>query len=131
MMPFYDLIRDREVLTAILREVGGDTVAQAHAAEKGKTIKGVINDYLTGEQWPRQARSLGAALDGVPAHRLTPSAAGWRRLPLPTVRHGWRNRKSRLTPTPPPLRRRPSRAAMPTKPKRLRTWKSSGLPRDG
>ena len=52
------LIRDREVLTEVLREIGGDTVAQAHAAEKGKTIKGVINDYLTGsndrakvEQW--------------------------------------------------------------------------------
>lgn len=55
---FYGLIRDREVLTEVLREVGGDTVAQAHAAEKGKTIKSVINDYLTGsndrikvEQW--------------------------------------------------------------------------------
>ena len=42
----------------MLREVGGDTVAQAHAAEKGNTIKGVVNDYLTGgngrakvEQW--------------------------------------------------------------------------------
>jgi ParB family transcriptional regulator, chromosome partitioning protein len=45
---FFGLIRDREVLTEVLREVGGDTVAQAHAAEKGKTIKGVINDYLTG-----------------------------------------------------------------------------------
>jgi ParB family chromosome partitioning protein len=45
---FYSLIRDREVLTEVLREVGGDTVAQAHAAEKGKTIKSVINDYLTG-----------------------------------------------------------------------------------
>lgn len=45
---FYSLIRDREVLTAILSEVGGATVAEAHAAEKGKTIKGVIGDYLTG-----------------------------------------------------------------------------------
>ena len=45
---FFGLIRDREVLTEVLREVGGDVVAQAHAAEKGKTIKGVINDFLTG-----------------------------------------------------------------------------------
>jgi ParB family chromosome partitioning protein len=45
---FYALVRDREVLTEMLREVGGDTVAQAHAAEKGKTIKSVIGDYLTG-----------------------------------------------------------------------------------
>jgi ParB family chromosome partitioning protein len=35
-------------LTEVLREVGGDTVASAHATEKGKTIKGVISDYLTG-----------------------------------------------------------------------------------
>ena len=46
---FYGLIRDREVLTAILSDVGGAAVAQAHAAEKGKTIKGVIDDYLTGD----------------------------------------------------------------------------------
>ena len=45
---FFGLMRDREVMTEVLREVGGDTVAQAHATEKGKTIKGVINDYLTG-----------------------------------------------------------------------------------
>ena len=45
---FYALVRDREVLTEVLREIGGDTVAEAHAAEKGKTIKGVIGDYLTG-----------------------------------------------------------------------------------
>ena len=55
---FYGLIRDREVLTAILSEVGGASVAQVHAAEKTKTIKSVINDCLTGgndrikvEQW--------------------------------------------------------------------------------
>lgn len=46
---FYSLIRDREVLTAILSEVGGATAAQANANEKVKTIKGVVNDYLTGE----------------------------------------------------------------------------------
>jgi ParB family transcriptional regulator, chromosome partitioning protein len=47
---FYGLIRDREVLTAILSEVGGTAVAQAHTAEKTKTIKSVINDCLTGEK---------------------------------------------------------------------------------
>jgi ParB family transcriptional regulator, chromosome partitioning protein len=45
---FFSLVRDREVLTALLCEVGGDAAATAHAAEKGKTIKGVIGDYLTG-----------------------------------------------------------------------------------
>ena len=47
---FYGLLRDREVLTAILSEVGGTAVAQAHGAEKTKTIKSVINDCLTGEK---------------------------------------------------------------------------------
>ncbi len=46
---FYSLIRDREVLTEILRDVGGDAAANAHAGEKGKTIKGVIADFITGE----------------------------------------------------------------------------------
>lgn len=45
---FYDLLRDREVATAILGEVGGSAVASANAKEKGKTIKGVIADYLAG-----------------------------------------------------------------------------------
>jgi ParB family transcriptional regulator, chromosome partitioning protein len=47
---FYGLIRDREILTAILSEVGGTAVAQAHSGEKSKLIKSVINDCLTGEK---------------------------------------------------------------------------------
>ena len=47
---FFGLLRDREVLTAILSEVGGATAAQGNANEKTKVIKSVINDYLTGEK---------------------------------------------------------------------------------
>ncbi|MGQ4827604.1 hypothetical protein, partial [Enterococcus faecalis] len=36
---FFSLIRDREVLTAIVAEVAGDTVARANANEKAKTLK--------------------------------------------------------------------------------------------
>jgi ParB family transcriptional regulator, chromosome partitioning protein len=46
---FYNLLRDREVGLAILAEVGGSAVATANAAEKGKTVKGLIADFLTGE----------------------------------------------------------------------------------
>jgi ParB family transcriptional regulator, chromosome partitioning protein len=46
---FYECLRDREVATAILAEVGGEAVASANAKEKGKTIRGVIADCLTGE----------------------------------------------------------------------------------
>ena len=46
---FYEALRDREVALAILGEIGGSAVASANAAEKGKTIKGLIADFLTGE----------------------------------------------------------------------------------
>jgi ParB family transcriptional regulator, chromosome partitioning protein len=46
---FFDLLRDREVATVILAEVGGSTTAQANADQKLKTIKSVINDHLRGE----------------------------------------------------------------------------------
>ena len=46
---FYELLRDRELTTAILSEVGGEAVASANSKEKGKVIKGVIADCLTGE----------------------------------------------------------------------------------
>ncbi len=45
---FFDLLRDREVMTCKLAEVGGDAVASANAKEKGKVIRSVIGDYLTG-----------------------------------------------------------------------------------
>lgn len=45
---FLDLLRDREVLSGILAEIGGEAVASAHAGEKGKVIKGVIADCLAG-----------------------------------------------------------------------------------
>ena len=45
---FFDLIRDREVLSAILTDVGSARLAQVNAAEKTKTLKSVINDCLTG-----------------------------------------------------------------------------------
>jgi ParB family transcriptional regulator, chromosome partitioning protein len=46
---FFELLRDREVSTAILAEVGGSAVATANAGEKGTTIKVLIADHLTGK----------------------------------------------------------------------------------
>ncbi|WP_380879423.1 chromosome partitioning protein ParB [Sphingomonas sp. DBB INV C78] len=46
---FFDGVRDREVLTRMLAEIGGETVASAHADAKGKLIKSVITDHLNGE----------------------------------------------------------------------------------
>ena len=45
---FFDLLRDREVLVALLGEVGGATVASANAKEKGATVKALLADFLSG-----------------------------------------------------------------------------------
>ncbi|MGN6515286.1 MAG: ParB/RepB/Spo0J family partition protein [Rhizomicrobium sp.] len=45
---FFDLIRDRATVNALLTEVAGEAVAKANVAEKAKTQKQIIRDYLTG-----------------------------------------------------------------------------------
>ena len=45
---FFECLRDREVLTAIVAEVGGDEVAAANAGEKAKTLKAIVRDHLNG-----------------------------------------------------------------------------------
>jgi len=44
----FELIRDREVLTAIVAEVAGDDVAQANRQEKTRTLKRIVRDCLAG-----------------------------------------------------------------------------------
>ncbi|MDO7843582.1 ParB/RepB/Spo0J family partition protein [Sphingomonas immobilis] len=45
---FFDLVRDKEVLGAMVAEVAGDTIAHANASEKGKTLKRIVTDHLDG-----------------------------------------------------------------------------------
>lgn len=45
---FYEGLRDKEVLTALVAEVGGEEVAAANAKEKGATLKAIIRDHLDG-----------------------------------------------------------------------------------
>jgi ParB family chromosome partitioning protein len=45
---FFELIRDKEVLTALVAEVAGERIAAANAKEKGKTLKRIIRDHLDG-----------------------------------------------------------------------------------
>jgi len=45
---FFDLIRDRQVTNAMLREVGGKQVADGNVAEKVKTQKTILRDFLDG-----------------------------------------------------------------------------------
>lgn len=44
----FEGVRDKEVLTALVAEVGGEEVAAANAKEKGATLKAIIRDHLDG-----------------------------------------------------------------------------------
>lgn len=43
-----DAIRDREVLTQMVEEVAGKTIAEANARESGKVLRSILKDCLTG-----------------------------------------------------------------------------------
>ncbi|MES2451975.1 MAG: ParB N-terminal domain-containing protein [Pseudomonadota bacterium] len=47
---FFGLIRDKEVLRAMLAEVAGETIAGANANEKGKTMTRIIRAHLDGSE---------------------------------------------------------------------------------
>lgn len=45
---FFELIRDKEILSRIVAEVAGETVAAANADEKAKVLKRIASDHLAG-----------------------------------------------------------------------------------
>ena len=46
---FFDLLRDRDVVNAMLAEIGGNEVADANVSEKVRTQKTIIRDFISGE----------------------------------------------------------------------------------
>jgi len=73
-----DMIRDREVLGAVLRDVAGETVAKANEAATGKVKRLIIRDCLTGNG---RAKVQG----WVPKWMAFPPAAYTERGGVPTV----------------------------------------------
>ncbi|MBS0470928.1 MAG: ParB/RepB/Spo0J family partition protein [Proteobacteria bacterium] len=45
---FFDLIRDRATVNAIVADVAGEPIAKANITEKAKTQKQIVRDYLAG-----------------------------------------------------------------------------------
>ncbi|CCV02907.1 ParB-like partition protein (fragment) [Mesorhizobium metallidurans STM 2683] len=50
---FFDLLRDKEIANSMLAEVGGKHVADGNVAEKVKTQKKIIRDFLSGDNGRR------------------------------------------------------------------------------
>lgn len=85
---FFDLLRDREVLAAMVGEVAGPLIAEANAKEKGKTLKQIVRDHLDGaggrakvEHWvprwmafPPAAYTPRGGVGSVEAHALVMAA---------------------------------------------------------
>jgi ParB family chromosome partitioning protein len=47
---FFELVRDKEVMGAIVAEVAGETIASANRNEKTKTMKKIVADHLEGNE---------------------------------------------------------------------------------
>lgn len=89
---FFELIRDREVLSRIVADVAGDVVATANAGEKAKTLKRIVRDNLDGaegrrkvERWvprwmtfPASAYTVRGGVGTVAAHAKVEAARSFR-----------------------------------------------------
>ena len=87
---FFELLRDKEVLTRIVAEVAGETVALANAKEPGKVLKRIVRDHLDGsngrtkvEAWvpkwmtfPPSAYTARGGVGSVTAHAKVQAARG-------------------------------------------------------
>ncbi|WP_262696027.1 ParB/RepB/Spo0J family partition protein [Kordiimonas aquimaris] len=52
--PFFDLIREKATVNAILREVGGKAAADGNVSSTAKAQKAIIGDFLEGRQGRKQ-----------------------------------------------------------------------------
>ena len=66
---FIALLAGKDVLHAILSELGGPSVADANKAETGKVQKGIMRDFITGSNGRPQVQNW------LPAYARFPAAA--------------------------------------------------------
>src|SRR3546814_21186824 len=82
-----DLIRDRQVVNAVLRDIAGKHTADANVAEKIKTQKSIIRPHLTGSNDRRKVARRVPNWLPFPAATHTPPPfpplATWPALPPP------------------------------------------------
>jgi ParB family chromosome partitioning protein len=68
---FFDLMRDRETVNAMLKEVGGKKVADGNLTEKVKTQKTILRDYLDGANGRTKVEAWTPKWLGFPAGAYT------------------------------------------------------------
>lgn len=68
---FFDLMRDRETVNAMLKEVGGKKVADGNLAEKVKTQKAILRDLVNGANGRPKAEGWTPRWLGFPAQAYT------------------------------------------------------------
>lgn len=78
---FLELIKDREALNAMLKEVGGRKVADGNVGEKLKTQRGILRNFLEGSDGRPQAKAWTPRWMSFPA-------SGYTRKPFPTGDRG-------------------------------------------
>ncbi|PZQ63455.1 MAG: chromosome partitioning protein ParB [Phenylobacterium zucineum] len=71
---FFELIRDREIVNAMLREVGGKKAADGNLAAKVRTQAGIIQDFLAGSNDRPRVASWTPRWMGFPATAYTKRA---------------------------------------------------------
>jgi ParB family chromosome partitioning protein len=75
---FFELMRDRQVVNAVLRDIGGKRVADGNVAEKLKTQKAIIRDYVNGSNNRKKVENWVPKWMTFPAASYTPR-------PFPTL----------------------------------------------
>jgi len=68
---FFELMRDRETVNAMLKEVGGKKVADGNLTEKVKTQKGILRDLVDGANGRPRAEGWTPKWLGFPAQAYT------------------------------------------------------------
>lgn len=68
---FFDLMRDRETVNAMLKEVGGKKVADGNLTEKVKTQKGILRDFVDGANGRAKVEGWTPKWLGFPAQAYT------------------------------------------------------------
>ncbi|WP_298307316.1 ParB/RepB/Spo0J family partition protein [uncultured Erythrobacter sp.] len=73
---FFDLVRSKAAVNAILAEIGGKAVADANVSATTKVQKGILRDFMTGENGRAKAEGWLPGYFRFPLETYTPGGAG-------------------------------------------------------